>query len=266
MGKFNGAWLLRPVYRVAFGKPVGELTDGSVAIGDGESDRQRGLVIIADGVGGLDFCATGLAYALGAEKLPYAIFVVPWGHGIGRWHADLTDVPNHRAWATSVVEMVRSFKAAHPNEPVFFVAKSGGSGVVIQALEALEANTIEQVVLLAPALSPAYDLTRALGAVRQRMTVFWSPFDVVILGAGTRVFGTVDRVRSVGAGLVGFKARPLDKRQDVDRDPYEKLHQVRWRPKMAATGYFGGHFGPDSPLFLRKYVVPLLRVDDSSVS
>ena len=28
---------------------------------------------------------------------------------------------------------------------------------------------------------------------------------------------------------------------------------------MASTGYFGGHVGPDSPAFLRKYVVPLLR-------
>ena len=25
--------------------------------------------------------------------------------------------------------------------------------------------------------------------------------------------------------------------------------------------YLGGHFGTDSPLFLRKYVVPLLRVE-----
>ena len=27
---------------------------------------------------------------------------------------------------------------------------------------------------------------------------------------------------------------------------------------MAPTGYLGGHVGPDSPAFLRRYVVPLL--------
>ncbi len=27
---------------------------------------------------------------------------------------------------------------------------------------------------------------------------------------------------------------------------------------MMTTGYLGGHVGPDSPAFLRKYVVPLL--------
>ncbi len=216
---------------------------------------------MADGVGGLDLCGIGLAYVLGAEKLPYAILVVPWGHGVGRWLADLTDVANCRAKAAFVAETVRSFKAAHPHEPVFLVAKSGGSGVVINALEALEPQTVERVVLLAPALSPQYDLTRALRAVRRELVVFWSPFDIVILGAGTWLFGTIDRVRSVGAGLVGFQVPPVDKRTEVQSDEYEKLCQVRWRPPMARTGYFGGHFGPDSPLFLRKYVVPLLRAE-----
>ncbi len=40
---------------------------------------------------------------------------------------------------------------------------------------------------------------------------------------------------------------------------YAKLRQVRWVPRMAATGYLGGHVGPDSPVFLKNYVVPLLR-------
>jgi hypothetical protein len=33
---------------------------------------------------------------------------------------------------------------------------------------------------------------------------------------------------------------------------------------MASTGYLGGHVGPDSPAFLRKYVVPLLRASEHS--
>jgi hypothetical protein len=261
------AWFPRfvvaPVYRLAFGPAAASFDPGQERDRRDAATLPRGLVVMADGVGGLELCGTGLAHIVGAAKLPYAVVVVPWGHGIGRWHADLTNVANCRAWAKSVVETVRSFKAAHPDAPVFLVAKSGGSGVVVQALESLEANTIERVIFLAPALSPAYDLTAALRAIRRNLVVFWSPFDIVILGAGTRLFGTIDRVRSVGAGLVGFKPPLHDKRTDIDRDSYEKLHQVRWRPTMAATGYLGGHFGPDSPLFLRKYVVPLLRVDDS---
>ena len=92
------------------------------------------------------------------------------------------------------------------------------------------------------------------------MVVFWSPLDVIVLGAGTRIFGTIDRVKSRrrGAGRVPH-AGPAD---DARSAQYAKLRQVRWRPGMASTGYLGGHVGPDSPAFLRKYVVPLLRVAD----
>ena len=48
---------------------------------------------------------------------------------------------------------------------------------------------------------------------------------------------------------------------------YARLRQVRWVPQMVATGNLGGHVGPDSPVFLKNYVLPLLRttvLDDIS--
>ena len=87
---------------------------------------------------------------------------------------------------------------------------------------------------------------------------------MIVLGAGTRLFGTIDRVKTVSAGLVGFRAPLLDSLDHARRQSYGKLRQVRWRPRMATTGYFGGHMGPDSPMFLRKYVVPLLRIEETS--
>ena len=44
-------------------------------------------------------------------------------------------------------------------------------------------------------------------SVRREVVVFWSPLDVFILGLGTLIFGTIDRVRTVGAGLVGAGSR-----------------------------------------------------------
>ena len=125
-------------------------------------------------------------------------------------------------------------------------------------------QAVERVVLLAPALSPGYDLTAALRAVRREIVVFWSPLDLIVLGAGTRVFGTIDRVKTVGAGLVGFRVprRSMPPTRLRSRE-YGKLRQVRWHPRMAASGNFGGHMGPDSPFFLRKYVVPLLGIEES---
>ena len=83
-----------------------------------------------------------------------------------------------------------------------------------------------------------------------------NPLDVFILGLGTRIFGTIDRVHDVSAGLVGF--RVPDGLDDEGLRQYAKLRQVRWHPRMAPTGYLGGHVGPDSPPFLKRYVVPLL--------
>jgi hypothetical protein len=254
--------LVEAFYRRAYGAPLGGRA-GLPAV-DVEARAQNGLVLVADGVGGFDMCGIALRYVLGAEKLPYAVELFPWGHGFGRWFADLTNVANRDEKARLMAESVQRYKAERPLDPVFLVAKSGGSGVVVKALELLGEQQVERVVMLAPALSPAYDLSCALRAVRRELVVFWSPLDVVILGAGTKFFGTADRIRTVGAGLVGFRLPGTQGGRHENKDArYEKLRQIRWQARMAATGYLGGHFGTDSPLFLRKYVVPLLRVEEA---
>jgi hypothetical protein len=243
--------LVKKIFRTVYGEPP-DLSEGR----DG-----WGLVLVADGVGGLDLCGTGLRYVMGAKKLPYVVKVIPWGHGLGRWHADLTNAENRDAKARSIADEVRAFRAGRPGAPVFLVGKSGGTGLVVKALEGLDEGSVDVAVLISPAISPAYDLTRALRTVRREMVVFWSPLDVFVLGAGTRIFGTIDRIKSVSAGLVGF--RPPSPGTDEQKEAYARLRQVRWGPKMASTGYLGGHVGPDSPAFLRKYVVPLLRALDA---
>jgi hypothetical protein len=240
--------MLKAIFRARFGEPP-DLSSGR---------EGRGLVLVADGVGGLDLCGTGLRYVMGALKIPYHVRVVSWGHGLGRWHADLTNAANRDLRAREIADAVMAYRGEHPAAAVFLVGKSGGTGLVVKALEHLPADAVEAAVLLSPALSPTYDLSRALQAVRREMVVFWSPLDVIVLGAGTRIFGTIDRIKTVSAGMVGFRPPAACHADHPAR--YRKLHQVRWRPKMAATGYLGGHVGPDNPAFLRKYVVPLLRI------
>jgi hypothetical protein len=235
---------LSALFRLRYGEPA-----------EVEPGPDSGLVLVADGVGGLHLCGVGLKYVMGQKRGPHRVKLHAWGHGFGRWHADLTNVANHKKQAEAMAAEVRAWKADRPGSPVYLVGKSGGTGVVVRALEQLGPDTVEAVVLLAPALSPGYDLSKALTAVRREMIVFWSPYDLIVLGIGTRIFGTFDRVRSVSAGLVGFKAGP---------GQANKLRQIRWRPKMIKTGYFGGHVGPDSPAFLRDYVLPLLTKETAS--
>jgi hypothetical protein len=225
---------------------------------------RAGLVMVFDGVGGLDLLGTNLLYAAPAAGLPHEIRIVPWGHGFGRWFRDLTDVENHKARAAAIATDLQGYRAENPDAPVYLVAKSGGAGIMVRVLESLPPDTVEVGVLVAPALSPRYDLTRALRAVRQELVAFWSPLDVIVLGLGTLVCGTIDRVHAPAAGLVSF--RPPHTLDEEGRAQYEKLRQVRWRPRMAPTLYLGGHVGPDSPFFLRKYVVPLLKRDPAAAA
>jgi hypothetical protein len=236
------------VYRGVFGAPP-------AAVDEGEAS---GLVLVADGIGGLDLCAAGMRHMVARRRPDVRVEPVAWCHGFGRWHRDLTDRRNVEAHAEAVAGRVRRFLEAGPGRPVALVGKSGGCGVVLGALERLGPGAVEAAVLIAPAVSPGYDLGRALGAVRREMVVFWSPLDVFLLGAGTCAFGTIDGVRGPAAGLVGFRAAGLD------AGVAARLRQERWGWRMASTGYLGGHVGSDSPWFLGRFVVPVAIGADGS--
>jgi hypothetical protein len=244
-------------------QPINESIAESGPVRDRGGQSTRGLVMVIGGIGGLDWCGFALRRLLKNRRSPYTIQVFPWGLGFGRWHADLTNTINRDTQARLIAETIRLQKASQSGCPVFVVAKSGGAGVAVKALELLDDEAVERVVLLAPAVSPTYDLTGALRAVRREMVVFWSPLDLIILGAGTRLFGTIDRVRTIGAGLVGFRVPTVDAVNPARTREYGKLRQVRWHPRMAASGNLGGHMGPDSPFFLRKYIVPLLGIEET---
>jgi pimeloyl-ACP methyl ester carboxylesterase len=241
--------LLQAASRVVFGPVPQPPPEGA----------EVGLVMMADGVGGLDLCGRSLSHMVARAGLPLRVQLFSWGHGFGRWYADLTDVVQHRDRARRLADEIGIYRERNPQNPVYLVAKSGGCGLATWALERLPTNSVEKAVLLAPALSPRYNLAPALRAVRSEMVVFWSPYDVFVLGMGTLLFKTIDRVRTRAAGQQGFQ---------LSGDPamLSKLHQVRWRPRMMRCGYFGGHVGPDNPIFLRDFVVPLLDSPLSSDS
>ncbi len=237
--------LLSALFRIWYGEPP--------VIPEGV---ETGVVLVADGCGGVELCEMAIRQVMGEHGGLCRVIPIPWGHGFGRWYADLTDVANHRKQSRVIVETVLDRLEREPSKPVFLVGKSGGAWIVIKALEELPERSVEAVVLLAPAVSPDYDLSKALGALNRDLVAFWSPFDVVVLGIGTWLFKTTDRVRSFSAGLVGFR---IPEGLDPERERlYRRLKQVRWRARMATTGYLGGHVGPDSPAFLRKHVVPIL--------
>src|SRR5205807_2637254 len=144
--------------------------------------------------------------------------------------------------------------------------------VVLAAAEALPPDSVDRIVLLAPAVSSAYDLRPALACARGGVDVFYSARDWAFLGLGVELLGTADGCPGDAAGRVGFcpaaagrpgaaaggagccaaAAGPADAALDA------RLRPPPWDPGRAWTGSRGGHSGCYQPVFPRPNVLPLL--------
>lgn len=217
---------------------------------------QAGLVISLDGIGGYNWGPRWLRSGLDEAGVPAALYIYDWSKGPGgMWVGDLMAKDRNEAVAHDLAQQVATYVAAMPNRPVTLIGHSGGTAVVVWALEALpEKCKVERVILLAPALGPDYDLSKALKAVRSRMYVMYSYGDVGLMAAGTAVFGTMDRQHTVSAGLVGFHRPPAA----ADPAQYDKVRQVKWTFDFVKMGHLGGHMGWTNTRFARDFLAPIL--------
>jgi hypothetical protein len=92
--------------------------------------------------------------------------------------------------------------------------------------------------------------------VRGKAYVFYSKNDQVVLGAGTRLFGTIDGVKSDAAGLIGFRTPDA-----ADKYEYGKLVQKPYDNGWIAFQNIGNHIGCMSQPFAENVVAPLLVED-----
>lgn len=180
-----------------------------------------------------------------------------WAYDWPAWDPGLPALfayDRNRREAAEVARILERARRESPRRPIYVTAHSGGVGVLVWALELLpEGVEVEQAVFLAPALSPGYDLSPALRRVKGRAYVLNSPHDPV-LGAMTRVFGTIDRVKSDSAGLNGF-VRP---EAAAFPEQYRKLVPMPWRTEWTDLGHPGDHIGPLATPFSRAILAPLL--------
>jgi pimeloyl-ACP methyl ester carboxylesterase len=169
----------------------------------------------------------------------------------------LRAIKHNHAQAKHVARLIVTFVKAHPNTRVHVVSHSGGAGVAVWALEDLPANVkVYSLVLLSSALSPAYDLSAALSHVEHRAFAFNSFKDSIILGVGTMLYGTIDRVKTPAGGQVGF-VMPTG----ADAEQYKKLQQFEYDPLWSRFDNRGDHMGPLHALFAKQILAPLLLKD-----
>lgn len=160
----------------------------------------------------------------------------------------------NEAQAQIVADKLTEQYRAHPNQPIYLTCHSGGSGPATWALEKLPPDVhVRCFVLLAPALSPTYDLSKALSHVTGHAYCFNSPLDDLVLGTGTKMFGTIDGIYCDAAGRVGFQ-----KPEKADGTQYAKLILEPYQQAWARYGHVGGHIGPMGNTFVEAIVAPLM--------
>ena len=216
----------------------------------------RGIVLVVDGAGGSPGAARAIAAAVEESGAPLYVRSFEWTHGVRHGLRDMTDVDHARAQGRRLAEQIAWYRHTYPNTPLSVVAYSAGTHVALEATKWLQPNTLERLVLLAPAVSADYDLRPALGAARQGIDAFTSKRDRFYLGLGTRIVGTADGKRGVpAAGRVGFDVPPPT---GADLGLALRLRQHPWEPGLSWSGNPGNHSGSLSPAYLRAYVLPLL--------
>jgi len=161
----------------------------------------------------------------------------------------------HPIEARKVADLIIAQYKASPKTPIYLSCHSGGTAIMTWALELLPDEVkVESVLMFAPALSPEYDLSKALSHVKQKLYVFSSPHDFVVLSAGTKMFGTMDGVRCEAAGLKGF-VKPIS----ADAEQYKKLvpqpYQRTWAMKYSNVG---SHICAMRTKFAKEYVAKIL--------
>lgn len=182
--------------------------------------------------------------------------VYDWA-GTPDWIQVLKAVERNRKAAAKVAEFITAVRRLNPDVRIIMSSESGGAAVAVWTLEALPPDVkVDEALLVAPAVSPGYDLSKALNHVNGVVRYTTTPLDVGTLGLWTSVLGNMDGVKSAGAGLVGF-CKPAR----ADPAAYRRLLRVRYNPAWIIWGNLGSHTGAMSSTFARHVLGPMLIED-----
>jgi pimeloyl-ACP methyl ester carboxylesterase len=225
----------------------------------GTADRMsRGLVIVLPGIEGRSAFNYDIARGLDEGGVSSGIEIYDWNVPIpGGALINLTDYERNVEQARKLDKRIIRYQETYPGRAVHLVGHSGGAGLAVLALEQFPKDRkVTAAILLAGAVSPTHDLTRALARTRYGIFNYYSPADVGFLQIGTSIFGNIDRGHGPAAGAVGFEVpRGMSA---ASRDEYRKLHQIKWSRRMANYGNPGSHTGWSDRAWVRKYLAPLI--------
>jgi hypothetical protein len=209
--------------------------------------KQHGIIYILPGIQGVDSHYTNIRDGLIGSGINCAIKIHPWGCQIPGINlmVNETDVTGDREWGGKIAQEIMMYQREYPGRPVYIIGQSGGAGVAVFTAEHLADGgaAIQGLVLLDGSVSSVYDLSTALRACQKGIVNFYNPDDVVLLQAGTAMWGNVDGGHGDSAGRVGFSGN------------FGRLYQVEISKDMI-DDFADPHFADCSKAFSAQYISP----------
>jgi hypothetical protein len=237
--------------------PVGLPTQ----LGDRAAREQHGYIYYVDGAGGgtaQNNWAGGVKDGLIAAGYNGAGSMYSWETGKGMLADQDASEQYKRDEAKGLATQIEQRVKQHPGVPVSLLSFSAGAAPAIFALEALpETVQVDRVVMLGCSMSAAYDLTKALSRVKDKMYLYTSTKDEMV-GFWMTFSGTADRrFHDPGAGLKGF-VLPTGATEETRRLYAAKIVAIPWTKEELQVGDKGHHFDNVKMPFIRDYVAPIL--------
>lgn len=231
--------------------------------GLGCAPRQLGtgdnVVFVVRGANGHNGGIAGIMRQVHTARPDASVQAFEWGAPACLFIRNFNSRTIHNSAEEALADRLARWHAEHQHSRIDIVAHSAGCGVALGAMRRLPSDLrIGDVVLLAPSVSPQYDLAPALSRVDGLMHVFHSDRDSLFLHWRTSTFGTYDGVKSPAAGNVGFTGT-----EQLPEPLRAKLVQHPYDPDWTKYGAAGGHFDAKKPAFVRAVIVPLLATETS---
>jgi pimeloyl-ACP methyl ester carboxylesterase len=207
------------------------------------------MLILVPGVAGnigYDRLLSGLASA-GIDR---RVEIDSWGAPAILLFLNFQTTSIHQAAEKALAQRIEQIADDHRGLPIDLIGHSAGCGVILGALPQLPPGLqVRTVILLAPSVSPTYDVAPSLPHVSDHVHVFFSPYDRFFLSWRTSTFGTYDNIRTRAAGNSGF-AGPSAASPILIQHPYD--------PAWKSLGNDGSHTGTLAQPFAKSILAPLL--------
>lgn len=224
-----------------------------LCVGCSRRAKTAAAIYFVPGVAGDGMWYNGLRAGLRDAGEARPIITVSWGAPGPLFAMNFSNAGIHDDAEQKLANILKSHAEKFDQEQIVLLGHSAGCGVILGAMRKLPHDArVDQIILVAPSVSPQYDISAALqksGSV----DAFVSSRDTTFLSWRTSNFGSYDNIKTRAAGNAGFL---------IDRySPAEltRFRQHPYDPAWNSLGNDGGHFGGVSRRFVASNIALLLQ-------